>query len=169
VVWFDYLDGRSLSKLEIWGVKMIKDCKVGKVDIPAYLRVFLAWGSFLLALDASIAVNRWWVEGGYGAYLQNVVLMFVGFTVFIIFVSGSRVEIIGYVFFCAAVYFICNYEIGGPSKFYLTPLDPIFDIGPAFTQSSDSITYRKGVAIIMSLLAATTLAISKLKPKERNV
>jgi len=145
---------------------MVSD--IVKLHIPWYLRVGVAVTSFLLALDASIAVNRWWVEGSYEAYLQNVALMLVGFIVFIIFVSRSRVEMFGYVFFCVAVYFICNYEIGGPSKLYLTPLDPIFDIGPAFTQGSDSITYRKCVAVIMSLLAAITLAISKLKPKERS-
>jgi len=118
-----------------------------------------------VALDASIALNRWWLEGGFEGYLQNVVLMFVGFIVFIILVSKSWVEVVGYVFFCVAVFFICNYEIGGPSKFYLTPLDPIFGIGPAFVYGPASIVYRKSMAIGMSLLAAFVLAVSKLKLK----
>lgn len=131
--------------------------------VPEYLRVPLALASFLVALDASIALNRWWLEGGFETYLQNVVLMLVGFIVFIILFSKSKFEMIGYTFFCVAVYFIGNYEIGGPSKFYLTPLDPIFGSSPAFTYGSASITYRKGTAIVMSLLAAIVLAISRMK------
>jgi len=136
---------------------------IAKLRLLVYLRVFLAVISFLVALDASIALNRWWLEGDFQAYLQNVVLMLGGFTVFIILISKSKFEVLGYVLFCVAVYFICNYEIGGPSKYYWTPLDPVFGIGPAFTHGSATIAYRKGMAIGMSLLAAFILAVSKLK------
>lgn len=142
--------------------------RITRLRVPVYFRVFLAWFSFLVALDASIALNRWWLGGGFEAYLQNVVLMVGGFVVFVVLFSESRFEMVGNVFLCVAVHFIGNYEIGGPSKLYLTPLDPILAVGPAFTHGPASIAYRKGMATGMSVLAALTLAISKLKTRGRN-
>jgi len=141
---------------------------IARMRVPLYLRVFLSWFSFLLAMDASIALNRWWLAGGFETYVQSLVIMLCGFAVFVILFSRSKVEVLGYAFFCVAVYFIGNYEIGGPSKFYLTPLDPALGLDPAFMHGSDSTMYRKGMAIGMSLIAAVTLAISKLKPLRRN-
>jgi len=80
--------------------------------------------------------------------------------------SRSRVELVGYVLFCVAVYFICDYEVGGPSKYYLTPLDPIFGSEPFFAHGPDSLVYRQGMAFAMSLLTAFVLSISKLKRRK---
>jgi len=138
---------------------------LAKVRIPEYFRIFFALASFLVALDASIALNRWWVEGGFEAYLQNLILMLVGFVAFVVLFSRSKVEMIGYVFLCVAVYFIGDFEIGGLSRLYLTPFDPLLGIGPYFPHGSASIAYRKGMAIGTSLLAASILAASKIRLK----
>ena len=87
--------------------------RIQRASILVCLRAFLAWGSFFVSLDASIALNRWWLSGGFGTYLQNLTLMLGGFTVFIILFSKSKIEMLGFVFLCIAVYFIGDYEIGG--------------------------------------------------------
>jgi len=128
------------------------------------LRVLFLVIAFLVALDACIAINRWWLEAGFRAYLENLIIMVGGFTLFIILISKSKRASIGYIFLCVAVYFICNYEIGGPSKYYLTPFDPAFDLAPAFPKGEPLFAgYRKVMAIITSILAASVLAVSRLK------
>lgn len=77
-----------------------------------------------LSDKTGIALNRWWLEGGFQAYLGSLTLMLVGFTLFVILISQTKTEFIGYIFLVIAIYFVCNYEIGGPSKYYLTPFDP---------------------------------------------
>ena len=142
--------------------------QIAKLHVLKSLRVFTFAIVFFVALDACIAVNRWWTEGGFQAYIGNLVVMVGGFTLCIILVSKSKSEFVGYVIFFIAIYFICNYEIAGPSKFYLTPFDPIFDRKPVFIGGSTwlgltSLVYRKGMAYCMSILAASILAASKLK------
>ena len=132
------------------------------------LRVFSLVGFFLLALDACIAVNRWWFEhhhaGSFLGYVENLTLMVLGFAFFTILASRSKLEAVGYVFFCIAVYFICNYEISGPSKYYLTPFDPLFGLPKTFTEGNPtSYLYRKTMAYITSILGASFLAVSRLK------
>ncbi len=138
------------------------------LHVPKSLRVFTLVTAFFVALDACIAVNRWWTEGSFQAYMGNLVVMVGGFTLFIILVSKSKSELVGYVILSIAIYFICGYEIAGPSKFYLTPFDPILDREPVFIDGSTwlgltSLVYRKGMAYCMSILAASILAASKLK------
>lgn len=131
------------------------------------LRVFSLIGFFLLALDACIAVNRWWFDShtlSFLGYLENLIFMVLGFAFFTILASRSKFEAVGYVFFCVAVYFICNYEIGGPSKYYLTPFDPLFGLPKTFVEGSPaSYVYRKTMAYTMSILSASLLAVSRLK------
>jgi len=164
----------NFEGMEVGAERRVKMGRFGLIDrvimlrIPMYLRVFLAWVSFLVALDASIALNRWWIAGSFETYLQNVILMPGGLAIFVALISKSKVEMLGRVFFCTAVYFIGDYEIGGRSELYLTPLDPIFGLGPAFPQGSASIVYRKVMAMSVYVLAALTLATSQLKPNMRN-
>lgn len=132
------------------------------------LRVFLSVGFFLLALDSCIAVNRWWFEEGnaisFMGYLHNLTFMVLGFAFFTIFASKSKLEVIGYGFFCIALYFICNYEIGGYSKYYLTPFDPLFGLPQTFAKGDQgSLLYRNTMAYLMSISSALVLAISKVK------
>ena len=132
------------------------------------IRVFSLVGFFLLALDSCIAVNRWWFEEGnslsFLGYLENLIFMVLGFTLFTILASRSKLEAVGYVFFCVAVYFICNYEIGGQSKYYLTPFDPLFGLPRTFAKGDPgSYLYRRTMAYIMSISGALFLAVSKLK------
>jgi len=132
------------------------------------IRVFSLVGFFLLALDSCIAVNRWWFEEGkpvtYLNYLYNLIFMVLGFAFFTILASRSKLEAVGYMFLCVAIYFICNYEIGGPSKYYLTPFDPLFGLQKTFGNGDlPSNLYRRTTAYIMSILSASFLAVSKLK------
>ena len=131
------------------------------------LRVFSLVGFFLLALDSCIAVNRWWFDHhtvSFWGYVENLIFMVLGFTFFTILASRSKLEAVGYVFFCVAVYYICNYEIGGPSKYYLTPFDPLFGLPETFPKGDPtSYLYRKTMAYITSILSASFMAVSRLK------
>jgi len=131
------------------------------------LRVFSLVGFFLLALDSCIAVNRWWFDHytvSFWGYLENLIFMVLGFTFFVILASRSKLEAVGYVFFCVAIYYICNYEIGGDSKYYLTPFDPLFGLPKTFAEGNPaSYLYRKTMAYITSILGAFFLAVSRLK------
>ena len=130
------------------------------------LRLFSTIGFFLFALDSCIALNRWWFNEsnliGYQNYITNLVFMIVGFIFFIILASKSKLEAIGYGFFCIAIFYICNYEIGGMSKYYLTPFDPLFGISRTFMPGNPaSYMYRKIMAYTMSIVSASLLAFSK--------
>jgi hypothetical protein len=135
------------------------------------LRIFLSIGFFLFALDSCIALNRWWFDEstlmGYNNYLLNLAQMIIGFVFFIIIASRSKLDAVGYGFFCVAIYYICNYEIGGLSKYYLTPFDPLIGISRTF-ESGDpaSYIYRKTMAYIMSIVSASLLAFSKFYNKK---
>jgi len=135
------------------------------------LRVFSLIGFFLLALDSCIAVNRWWFDHytlSFWGYVGNLIFMVLGFTFFTILASRSKLEAVGYVFFCVAIYFICNYEIGGPSKYYLTPFDPLFGLPKTFGEGNPaSYLYRKTMAYITSILGALFLAVSRLEQAKK--
>jgi hypothetical protein len=146
-------------------IKKVLDL-AGKFREP--LRIFLLVGFFLLALDSCIAVNRWWFEEDkpitFLIYLCNLFFMVLGFAFFTILASKSKLETVGFIFFCIAVYFICNYEIGGGSKYYLTPFDPLFGLPKYFTADYPySYFYRKIMAYVMSILSASFLSASRLK------
>lgn len=137
------------------------------------IRIFLMIGFFLLALDSCIAVNRWWFEEdnslSFLGYLSNLIFMVLGFTFFIILASRSKLEAVGYLFFCVAIYFICNYEISGSSKFYLTPFDPLLGLPRTFGNGEiESSVYRRTMAYVMSILSASFLAVSKLRHTKKN-
>jgi len=140
-----------------------------KPDAGKFLRVVALVGIFLVALDACIALNRWWVgEGvsGFQNYQKNLFVMVGGFTLFTILASRSKSELVGYFFFFVAVYYICNYEIGGLSKYSLTPFDPIFGLEQTFPKGEPLFAhYRKVMAYSTSILSTLTLALAKLKSR----
>ena len=59
-------------------------------NVRKSLRAFALVVAFLVALDACIAINRWWLAGGFQDYMWNLVVMVVGFTIFIILASRSK-------------------------------------------------------------------------------
>ena len=142
-----------------------------KSDAAKFLRVVALVGIFLVALDACIALNRWWVGkgvSGFQDYQKNLLVMVGGFTLFTILASRSKSEMVGYFLFCVAIYYICNYEIGGLSKYSLTPFDPIFGLEQTFPKDEPPFAhYRRVMAYSTSILAALTLALAKLKNRAR--
>ncbi len=122
---------------------------------------------FIAALDATIAINRWWTESN-EAYLQNLTVMTFGFLVFSLLASRSRLDMLGLIIFSVAIFYIANYEIGGPSKLYLTPFDKLFGVDPVFEEGKTwmgmySIEYRLNFAVVTSVLAAFILTVSNVK------
>ena len=138
-----------------------------KSDAGRFLRFFALAGVFLVALDACIALNRWWVGvdwRGFQDYQKNLFVMVCGFTLFTILASRSKSELISYFFFYVAVYYVCNYEISGLSKYSLTPFDPIFGLEQTFPKGEPPFAhYRRVMAYSTSILATLTLALAKLK------
>lgn len=138
--------------------------QITKRKVHLLLRAFALVAAFLVALDACIAINRWWLTAGFQAYMWNLVVMTGGFTVFTALASRSRTELVGYILLCVAVYSICNYEIGGPSKYYLTPFDPAFGLPQLFPKGQPPLPgYRRTMAYITAILAASVLAFAKMK------
>lgn len=134
---------------------------------PRAIRVFVAVIIFIAALDAAIALNRWWTES-FDTYLQNLTVMTVGFLIFSLLASRSRLDFIGFIILSVAIYYTANYEIGGPSKMYLTPFDPMLSIAPLFDHGvawmgMHSIEYRLNVAVATSVLAALILTVSRVR------
>jgi hypothetical protein len=133
-----------------------------KVPTQEFLRIIVVILAFLIALDACIAINRWWRAEGDVAYVRNLAVMTVGFAVFSILASKSKTELLGLIFLCIAIYFISNYEIGGPSKYYLTPFDYLLGLSPAFQEGDlTHVTYRKIMVVSTSILAIATLVLSR--------
>ena len=125
--------------------------------------MFLTVIVFLWAVQGSMAVNRWWTESPQ-SYLENTVAMTLGFIVFSLLASRSRLDFIGFLVLGVAIYYLVNYEIGGPSKMYFTPFDPLLGIDPVFENGSWmgilSIDFRRNLALIASMLAAFILTVS---------
>ena len=142
-----------------------------KSDAGKFLRIFAFVAIFLVALHACIALNMWWVGEnwrGFQDYQKNLFVMVGGFTLFTILASRSKKDLVGYIFLCVAVYYVCNYEIGGPSKYSLTPFDPIFGLEQTFPKGEPLFAhYRKVMAYSTSILAALTLALAKLKKRAK--
>lgn len=128
------------------------------------LRMFLGIMFFMKALDAGIALNRWWLDGG---YLENLFWLTFGSVLFILLFSRNKRQILGLSLLAVAIYFVCDYEIGGPSKFYLSPFDPLFGVRPTFFDNS--IIYRKVMAYLFSIAAALVLVLSKRKISENQI
>ena len=123
------------------------------------IKAFLCFGAFIIALDACIALNRWWPEN----YIENLVIMSAGFTVFIVFSSKNKMQIFGFTILALAIFYVCDYEISGPSKLYLTALDPLLGYGPTFINGRASYMYRKTLAYSLSVLSILILSASKIK------
>jgi len=131
------------------------------------IRIFLLIIFFIAALDATIAVNRWWTISFEG-YLQNIIVMTSGFILFSILAARSKLDFIGFIFLSIAIFYTANYEIGGPSKNFLTPYDPILGISEAFGPRKywlgiRTTDYRLTAAIITTILTAVTLTISRAR------
>lgn len=133
------------------------------------LRVFSMVGFFLLALDSCIALNRWWLEEAFRGYLLNLILMVVGFSLFTVLAAKTKLQAAGLACFCVAVYFICNYEIGGPSKYFLTPFDPLLHVPQTFPRGDPrSYVYRRAMAYLTSIVSALLLGVTALRRKPQN-
>jgi hypothetical protein len=131
------------------------------------IRVFVTVIVFVGALDATIALNRWWTESS-TVYLQNLTVMTVGFLIFSLLMSRSRLDFIGFIILSVAIFYTTNYEIGGPSKMYLTPFDHLLGINPVFDHGiawmgMHSIQYRLNFAVATSALAALILTVSRIR------
>ena len=131
------------------------------------IRIFATVIIFIAALDAVIALNRWWTDS-FDAYLQNLIVMTIGFLVFSLLASRSRLDFIGFLVLSVAIFYTVNYEIGGPSKFFLTPFDPLLDIEPVFAHGMtwmrlQSIEYRLNFAVATSMLTALIFTLSRVR------
>jgi len=129
------------------------------------IRMFIAVAAFIWALDGAVAVNRWWVESDQ-AYLENLSAMTLGFLLFSLLASRSRLDLVGFLALSVAIYYVLDYEIGGPSKMYLTPFDPLLGVEPVFERGRWmgllSAEYRWVIAAASSLLAASILTLSRI-------
>ena len=134
--------------------------------VPINLKAAAVILSFIWSLDGIMAVNRWWIEDMAG-YQQNIIAMVLGSLLFSLFASRSRLDFLGLVVLSVAIFFTANYEIGGPSKFYLTPFDPLFGIEGVFRQGvwmgMTSGGYRHTLAIALTFLAALILSVSRAR------
>ncbi len=125
------------------------------------IKMFVGVGFFLQALDSAIALNRWFFDG----YVINLVEMVVGFTVFTLLLSQNKRQMLGFALLATAIYYICDYEIGGLSMNYLTPFDPLLGMEP--TLKNGSLLYRRAMAYLFSILAASVLALSRWKAETK--
>lgn len=140
-------------------------------SLTRFARYAVVVFAFLVGLKGTIAVNRWWLAS-YDAYLENLSYMVIGFLLFAILASRSKLGFTGYLLLAIGIYFIVNYEVGGPSKMYLTPFDPLLGIEPVFVEKEgwlglSSIEYRWGMAVLTSLMAMLVLAYSKVRREGR--
>ena len=121
---------------------------------------------FIWAIDGMIAVNRWWTED-MGGYLDKLTAMTLGFFIFSMLVSRSRLDFLGFVILSISIFFTGNYEIGGPSKFYLTPFDPLLGRGEVFRDGLwmgiSGGQYRYSMAMATGLISAAILTFSRIR------
>ena len=132
----------------------------------SYARDIIAGLAFFRALDGAIAVNRWWTEGSYSNYVENLIYMVVGFVIFAILVARAKTEFLGLIMGAIAIYYIADYEIGGLSRDFLTPFDALLHLRATFVDGSrwlglTSLDFRKASAILTGASAVILVALSR--------